>query len=233
MSEVEMMRKGAFARYAQMTLAVLMTLAFACAVGAALVPQAAFAQDQDATLTLVVKHEEKGTVKSISGAEFTAYQVAQIGEGNKYELVSPFADANVDFNGTLTAAQSTAAAKSLASTAASKKPSGKKATTDSAGQAKFGVLDMGVYLVVQTGAKDVAQKYNTMEAFLVNVPQFNGADTVYDVVASPKPELKPENNPLPKTGDSVNWAFVAATALIGLLAMLVALLAARRLCQNV
>lgn len=244
MSGLVIKRNVAPAKGVAMMVALLVAITCACAVGLAISPQTAFAQDEDATLTLVVKHEENGTNKNIAGAEFTAYQVAAIGEGGKYVLVSPFEGESVDFNGTLTAEQSKQAAKSMAAIAASKKPAGKKATTDSSGQAAFGTLDMGVYLVVQTGAKDAAEGYNTMDPCLINVPQFNGSETTYDVVASMKPEPKKETNPdskkdqkkettsktssSPKTGDALDWNVIWLAAGVGLLAMAVALFAARK-----
>ena len=171
--------------------------------------------------------------RNIAGAEFTIYKVASIDPGSTYELIDPFTSEKIDFNGTVTAAQMNAAAQSMAKTAQAKKLKGKKATTDSTAKAKFGTLDMGVYLVVQTGAKDTAAKYKTMAPFLVNVPQFNGGETTYDVVASPKPEPLPaEPKKNPQTGDSLDWNMVILAAAAGMGAMLLALFAARKRRQN-
>ena len=232
MSKTGTIRGAAPARCIAAGIAMLLALACACLTGSAFNPQTAYAADQDASLTVVVKHEEKGAVHNISGVEFTAYRVACLNDGNAYELVEPFTGANVDFNNNMTAAQSIAAAKSMASTAASKKPAGKKATTDTRGNANFGALDMGVYLVVQTGAQGMAQKYTTMPAFLINVPQFEDGKATFDVVAQAKPELKPvqpaPKKPSPKTGDSLDWNFIWLAAAIGFLAMMMALMAARK-----
>ena len=110
-----------------------------------------------------------------------------------------------------------------------------EATSGNDGVAEFDALSYGVYLVVQIDASGVAEKYETMPPFLINVPQFTDDGVVYDVVATPKPELKPttpsKSNPPkrnPQTGDSLDWNMVGACAAIGLLAMVVALYAARK-----
>ena len=233
MSNNGMIRTGIGARGIGVGIAMLIAVAVACFAYAVATPQTAYAADKEPTLTLVVKHEENGANRNIAGAEFTVYQIAKIGAGNKYELIDPFTGEKIDFNGTVTAAQMNAAAQSMAKIAQAKKLKGKKATTDSTAKAKFGTLDMGVYLVVQTGAKDTAAKYKTMPPFLVNVPQFNGGETTYDVVASPKPEPLPaEPKKNPQTGDSLDWNMVALAAAAGMGAMLLALFAARKRRQN-
>jgi protein-arginine kinase len=71
MSKTGTIRGGVPAIFAA-GIAMVLALACACAAGLALSPQVAHAADKDATLTLVVKHEEKGVNRNISGAEFTA-----------------------------------------------------------------------------------------------------------------------------------------------------------------
>ena len=229
MSNYGMIRRSVAAQGIALGIALLLACAAVCFACMTAMPQTALAAGKDPTLTVVVKHEEKGVNRNISGAEFTIYQVAKIGEGNRYELIDPFTNEKVDFNGTMTAAQMNAAAQSMAKTASAKKLKGKKATTDSTAKAKFGKLDMGVYLVVQTGAKDTATKYKTMAPFLVNVPQFNGGKTTYDVVASPKPEPLPEEpKKNPQTGDTLDWNMVIMAAVLGMGAMMLAIFAARK-----
>ena len=233
MSNYGMIQRIGGARGISLVIALLLACAAACIACMAAIPQTASAAGKDPTLTIVVKHEEKGVNRNIAGAEFTIYKVASIEPGHPYELIDPFTNEKIDFNGTVTAAQMNAAAQSMAKTAQAKKLKGKKATTDSTAKAKFGTLDMGVYLVVQTGAKDTAAKYKTMPPFLVNVPQFNGGETTYDVVASPKPEPLPaEPKKNPQTGDTLDWNMVALAAAVGMGAMLLALFAARKRRQN-
>jgi len=198
-------------------------------------PGVAHADDEEATLTLVVQHRENGVTRNISGAQFAIYQVASLDYGNAYELLDPFTGADVDFNGALTARQATAAAQSIARTARTQDAASIEATSGNDGLAEFDALSYGVYLVVQIDASGVAEKYETMPPFLINVPQFTDDGVVYDVVATPKPELKPTTpskpNPPkrnPQTGDSLDWNMVGACAAIGLLAMVVALYAARK-----
>ena len=216
--------------------AALFAAAIACVFAAwmAFVPQTAYAADKDATLTLVVQHEEKGVKRHVSGVEYTIYQVAVYGEGNQYELIDPFTGEKVDFNQTLTAKESIAAAKSMAKTAAAKKLKGKTAKTGADGKAAFGTLDWGVYLVVQTGATGMAEKYYTMDPFLINVPQLSGSDHTYDVVANAKPQLKPVPPAYntPKTGDKLDWSMVILAAVAGLAAMVLAIVAARKRKKN-
>lgn len=224
---------------------LMLALAAALMVGLFASAQPAYAAEDDATLTLVVTHEEKGVQNAIPGAEFTAYKVAELDAGNNYQLVSPFDSESVDFNKQLTAKEAAAAAKSMAKIVDDKGVKGQAAITGAEGTAYYGVLDKGVYLLVQTGSKDAAMKYYVMDPFLVNVPQMQNGEVVYDVVAAPKPELKPEPKPQPKpepdkskststtpksspkTGDTLDWGLVTVAAIAGLSAMLVAIFAAR------
>lgn len=228
---------------AQRVCAAMAALLAACAItcfSAAVTPDVASAAEEDATLTLLVNYEDKGKVDKISGAEFTVYQVASIDASNRYALIPPFDSVDVDLNANLSASQAKSAAKSMEKIVDAQSLKGIAATSDDNGKASFGVLDQGVYLVVQTAAKGTAQKYNTMPSFLINVPQFVGGEATYNVVAQPKAEPKPEVKPTPpspsnppqktspKTGDDLDWGFVTLFAVAGMTAMVLALFAARK-----
>lgn len=206
----------------------LLTLAGAFAALVNTTPQTAYADEPDATLTLVVQHKQGNTEKAIAGAAFTAYQVAELNEDGYYDLIDPFTKTKVDLNSKMTTREMLAAAKSMASVASAQKVKGTTSTTTAAGKAAFGKLVPGIYLVAQTGATGDATKYATMDSFLINVPQIKDGTVIYDVVASPKPALKAEAKTGPKTGDSLDMSLVAICAVAGILAMAIAIVAARR-----
>ena len=215
-------------------------LACACLVAAGTFsPRQALAA-QDATLTVVLQHGSGSSATNIDGAKLEAYEVARIGASGSYELLSAYESTGIDFNEQMTASQSLKAAEKLSQAAAGKEPSG-SATTGSDGKAGFGQLEEGIYLVVQTGAAGTAEKYSVLPPFLVNVPQVTDDGIVYDVVAAPKPEVKPEKETTPpdkttkkttstpKTGDMIGQDVVVGCCIIGCAALLCALAAARRL----
>ena len=235
------------------TLAMALALALCTAVGA-FSPQSAYA-DEEASLTLKTVYDPSGSKqKNVDGMELSAYQVASIGDGGAYTLDSAYASAgqkagvSADFNVNMTAADSEKLAAAMADIAKGKTAKA-KATSGSDGAAKFGKLDYGVYLIVQTGKKGTAEGYETLKPFLINVPQFTSDGTVFKVEANTKPEPTPETEPdnpkpttpttptnkptptnptTPKTGDSLDLGTMVGITAIGLAAMLVALLAARR-----
>lgn len=182
---------------AAMALALACVFASLAAMGTT--PQQALALDQDATLTLVAQYEEEdGSITNIDGMELTAYQVAKVAANGAYEPVAPFDTVEADFNGQMTASQMLEAASKMADVASQNDVKGTKAVADSDGNAKFGVLDPGIYLVMQTGADDTALDFYELAPFVINVPQFNvkqtaedGTETegtVFNVTAIAKPE---------------------------------------------
>ena len=186
--------------------ALALACAFASFAAMGMAPQQALALDQDATLTLVAQYEEEdGSITNIDGMELTAYQVAKVAADGAYEPVAPFDSVEADFNGQMTASEMLEAASKMADVASQNDVKGTKAVAGSDGNVKFGVLDPGVYLVMQTGADGTALDFYELDPFAINVPQFNvkqaAADgteaegTVFNVTAIAKPEPREAEPP--------------------------------------
>ena len=60
-------------------------------------------------------------------------------------------------------------------------------TTDSNGRVKFENLDLGLYLVKQTGA---VKGYTNIDEFVFTVPGYDNGDWIYDIVSMPKPTIE-------------------------------------------
>ncbi len=184
---------------------------------------------QDATLTLQMSYST-GTAGSkstpISGVTATAYRVAELDDAvNTYTLVDDFASLGIDFNNGLDAAGMEAAAKQAAGIVSASGMKGVSATSNAKGEASFGTLPYGVYLVVQTGSAGDAAKYENFTPFLISVPQITEDGVLYEVVANPKTAPKPPAPPEepPTTGDTTNlqpmWGYAAvggAMVLVGI-----------------
>lgn len=106
----------------------------------------------------------------------------------------------------LLAGGSTSAAGTGTTAAAWKVPAGASATrqtTDAQGQVRLTGLSEGMYLVIQTGASNLAAKYTSIDPFLVAVPMYEDGTWKADVTVEPKtsPRRIPETEkpPTPET----------------------------------
>ena len=180
------------------------------------------------TLTVFVRDTKSAPAVNIDGMQFTAYKVASL-ESNGYVLDSTYASTKADFNKEMKADDMLKLAKNMADIAKKKKVKGTNAVSNADGEAKFGKVEQGVYLVVQYGSIGKAKNYSKLDPWMLNVPQKTADGFMYNVVSAPKPgtATKPPT-PTPKTGDQTNWSLVAATTALGLIAMMVAILAARK-----
>lgn len=132
----------------------------------------------------VTPRSVEGEHPVIGGSTYTLYRVAQASaQGNNiaYTLTEAFAGSKAD----LTDLNTAGLAKTLAEYAAAQKLTGTVRSADAAGAVRFENLELGLYLLVQTGTSKGS--YAT-DPFLVSVPMTSedGTAWVYDVEASPK-----------------------------------------------
>ena len=200
--------------------AVFMSTLLASATMLGTVASAASTVDQtkkgSLTLTKYEQKEDRDSVpeneKQVTGAEFTAYKVADLNADGLYTSVDAYKNVSVEDGGTtwtldklltsdkygtnsggLTYTSSDVFEKLIPGLQEVSKNDTGKTVTDTAekpGVYKFNDLDLGVYLVVET---KVPKGYAVAsQSFLVSVPQWdededgNGGQWKYDITASPK-----------------------------------------------
>ena len=151
------------------------------------------------SLTVIVQYNEvndEGGVEAtpISGAELTVYKVADmsVNIGNvKFTPTTDFESVPVDYKD-MTADDSNKAAADLYKKVESANIAGQKAVSDAMGEAKFGELPNGMYLIVQTGASGDAENYTRLKPYLAMLPMQSmdvANEWNYDVESYPKTEL--------------------------------------------
>lgn len=141
--------------------------------------------------------EQKGSVtvvmqKPDMGGEFAIYRVAEVQKDDadlSYKLTEQFAESRVD----LTVVNNPALAGALEVFAVEEEMTPDATAVPENGKVYFGDLAHGLYLVVQTVASEGYYPANT---FLVSVPvkSENGEKWIYDVDATPKTEMKPDES---------------------------------------
>lgn len=166
-------------------------LAAACALAALPVP--ALADETAAeTGTLTISYDNDGI--SMDGAEITVTKVAdaELEDGTVYyTLISELSDYCLVSHGRetyfddMTAAASNATAKAWAGLGLEPEYT---VTTDENGMAYISDMELGMYLVVQTGADGTSADYEYFSPFLISVPYAFDGEYVMDVVAYPKTE---------------------------------------------
>ena len=131
------------------------------------------------SVTLAEQYEKT----PISGAELSLYYVATVSVNNKgnlsYEYVDHFADSSV-------ALDDPQLSLKLSALVSDENAEAEKKVTDEKGSAVWSDLELGLYLICQTGAVD---GYATISPFLITVPASGADNYVYDVNASPKTEV--------------------------------------------
>ena len=148
---------------------------------------AASAAPVDATLTMDMVYATGGQTLTIPGVTATVYQVASLNDGiNHYTLLDAFASLDANFDAELDATQVDEYAQQAASIVEAAGMQGTSVTSGEDGQASFGTLPWGIYLVVQTDATGDAEGYKKFDPFLVAVPQVLEDEIIYDVVCYPK-----------------------------------------------
>lgn len=188
----------------------------------------------EASLVIQTKYTDEDKTTEINGIELSIFKVATItawGGGVWFKSTPEFEEVEVNYDG-MTANDSLKAAKLLFAHAQEKGLEGTKKISEN-GQADFGSVPFGMYLVAQTGAQQDGKNFQAIEPFLVMVPQpmveMGVNDWNYDVVSIPKlvlgayepppgKEVKGEYEDKTKsaqTGDYTNmyiWAALLMTA---------------------
>lgn len=191
---------GKTSRYKRIPILISMVMlllaagvSFAFAAQSASMPQP---REESGTLTIETKYVDEDQTTPISGMEITIYKVAdlRVENGNvKYVLTSNFKDADVDFRN-MTVSESITAAKRLYSIAREEGISGTSVMSEN-GYARFGKVSHGMYLAVQTGARDEALGYTAIEPYLIMAPQpltdIGKDEWDYEVTSIPKTEVGP------------------------------------------
>lgn len=126
--------------------------------------------------TLSINYHCSG--KQIDGAEFTIVKVADLGEGT-YTMVDPFDDSEIDPN-EITESNVKDSAKTLQKLY---KEGGVGVTTDDDGEASVSIDEYGMYIVMQTGKKNGAEKYHSSNPMLVKM---EGSDVTIEPKTSKK-----------------------------------------------
>ena len=180
--------------------------------------------------SLTFKNPKNG--KPVGGENiFALYKVADVVVDNGFHFVYRDKFAEADDSLSEDADLSAELAAKLAKLADSRgiSPLVSSATPDGSGVVSFDGLEVGLYLVVQTGTGKGDEAY-TIDPFLVTIP-LKGSDgaLIYDVDATPKVGIKPNETPpkktpppkrppkLPQTGQLWWPVFVGAAAGIILL----------------
>jgi len=185
----------------------LLAAALAVMLVMTLLPGAALADstttiDRNATGTLCIDLQYGGS--SLAGGVFDIYHVATIDDSAtlSYTLTSEFAASGVDINAVKTASEVESAAQTLAQYTSGATPATLTTNGDASDPASVSGLELGVYLVVQTGTPAY---YATANPFLVYIPMTNEDGTgwanytsgdgevpgVYSYTAYPKTSYNP------------------------------------------
>ncbi len=151
-------------------------------------PVTAFASGNtvDFSRTCVISVTLKTEGAAVSGAELTAYRVADA-ESKNSNLTFTYTEAFADFGGAPEELQSAKDSEHLADYAKKNGISGTKAVTDSSGCAVFEDLPLGLYLVAQTKS---AEGFSDCSPFLVSLPTEENGAWVYETDATPKTDVE-------------------------------------------
>lgn len=142
---------------------------------------------KDCSLELTCKYDRK----AVAGVELTVYKVANAvtfnsaldGSGTNYiYYYGDNSDRIYDFDD-MTAIKCNEYAKKLDVKKLEKVAT---ATSDKNGAVKFNFKEQGMYVVVQTGAKDAAKDYSQYDPFLISLPTIIDNEIILDIKAAPK-----------------------------------------------
>ncbi|MCI1723710.1 MAG: pilin N-terminal domain-containing protein [Lachnospiraceae bacterium] len=166
------------------------------------------------SLTITIAVHDDSVTTTVSGEKLAIYKVASLathGGSPDYMLTSDFASTGIKLAG-MTVEQSISYAATLQSYV---KEHGiinaGVATTGNGGIVKFSGLSVGIYLVTETGRTGDADNYNSLQPFLILVPQFSGNSWVYDVTAFPKIQQKKTDSSSKTTSCTSSTVTTAST----------------------
>ncbi|MBQ6877039.1 MAG: hypothetical protein IJO22_01385 [Oscillospiraceae bacterium] len=140
--------------------------------------------DKKGSITIKMEYRDK----AVPGGTLTIYKVADVAEKDGdyfYTYTEDFKDCSVP----LSEIGSSELANALARIAIEKRLAGRTERINHLGEVKFDNLEIGLYLVIQ---KESALGFNNVNPFLVSVPAYEDGKYIYDVNASPKVELEPD-----------------------------------------
>ncbi len=160
-------------------------------------------EDRKGSLVIQCESVDGDKTTKIDGMELAVTRVASVNVDPTlayyYTLLDDYAESSLVFEG-MTASESNEAAKTLAALQDQKGLLGTKKVTAKDGTVSFPDLELGMYLVRQTGRSGTAADYTTIDPFLVMVPMMGDAGAwVYDVTTNPKTTPKKVITPIPTT----------------------------------
>lgn len=162
-----------------------------------LTAQPAYAENLTGTIKLQLTQLEGTSYEDVG---FSLYKVGTWSTVTQsWTLDSAFSDSGITLSSLTSNSAWDSAAKTLAAHSGLSSITPTTITTDAAGKATTSDLGMGMYLVVQTSAKDT---YGTVSSFLVGLPvrQDDGITYTYTQEVNPKAT----KTTLPPTGDGEN-----------------------------
>lgn len=126
----------------------------------------------------------------VSGVQVTMYRIARPSSDSskRFDLTQDF----IGFTEPLTwdtASDCAELADQLLNYATTNETQGITKSTSDLGQCQFDSLEMGLYLIVQTGEE--SEKYKTFSPALVELPMFEDNEYSYDADIYPKVDTKP------------------------------------------
>lgn len=164
------------------------------------VQAADYQPNRKGSITITLK--DQGT--ELKDVELLLYKVGSLGGGNyiNFTLVPALAATGLDLNNLTTAEAAIAAANTLAGAVGNSGITPLFAKTDSKGVAAFPDLEQGMYLMVQSGT----HAYGIVSPLLVAIPYMeDGVNWIYDVSASPKASLTPQEDGRIEVTKRVSW----------------------------
>lgn len=164
------------------------------------VQAADYQPNRKGSITITLK--DQGT--ELQNVELLLYKVGSLGGGNyiNFTLVPALAATGLDLNNLTTAESAIAAANTLAGAVGNSGITPLFAKTDSKGVAAFPNLEQGMYLMVQSGT----HAYGIVSPLLVAIPYMeDGVNWIYDVSASPKASLNPQEDGRIEVTKRVSW----------------------------
>jgi len=140
------------------------------------------------SLTIQLSGDDVGVGASLSGVEFTIYQVASLSSSGKYTLTNDFLGCGLELDKLSTAFEASVVSKNLVAYVSAKKISGTSDVTGLTGAVKFNNLSPGYYLVVQTNRSQNSEIHRICDPFLVSVPFKSSENSgwIYDITANSK-----------------------------------------------
>lgn len=171
---------------------ILMTVMMLVVMSVSTLTVCAANPDMNRKGSVTVVLQKQGAAEAIHDGEFTIYQVAGIHQDDAdltYELTAGFEGSQAD----LTTLEDAKLAETLAAYAKEHKLSGEASAVPVDGKVVFGDLKPGLFLVVQTIP---SEGYYPAKSFLVSAPvkDEETQQWIYDVDATPKTEIKPDEN---------------------------------------